>query len=267
MDTKVSSSLIPIDYSNNERPTVLGRDLHAALDINEKYTEWFKRMLEYGFVENVDFVVFLEHRKYGNEQTVEGFTPLSKPRTNHQLTLDMAKHIAMVQRTPIGMKIRQYFIEVEQKHRRNLLITNDPINHAIVVSGERAQLAAKYFGVEIGMARIHAMNEVEDELGVSLESWKKFLPPSQDYDIPTLTPTAIASIIKEETGKPYSAQKVNQLLLKNEYQMKPDKEWLIAEKGKPYANMVPFDNKTTGHAGYQLKWKVTIMDVIRDLLK
>ena len=40
-----------------------------------------------------------------------------RPALDHQLTIDMAKEICMIQRSEIGKKCRQYFIEVEKKFK------------------------------------------------------------------------------------------------------------------------------------------------------
>jgi antA/antB antirepressor domain protein len=40
---------------DNERPTVSGRELHAALMIDTRYNDWFPRMCEYGFIEGRDY--------------------------------------------------------------------------------------------------------------------------------------------------------------------------------------------------------------------
>lgn len=34
---------------NNDKQTVSGRDLHEALQIKTRYSDWFKKMCEYGF--------------------------------------------------------------------------------------------------------------------------------------------------------------------------------------------------------------------------
>ena len=48
------NELISINY-NSENPTVLGRELHEALEVKTAYKDWFPRMCEYGFTENVDY--------------------------------------------------------------------------------------------------------------------------------------------------------------------------------------------------------------------
>ena len=48
------NNLIAINY-NSEQPTVSGRELHEALEVETRYNDWFKRMSEYGFTEGEDF--------------------------------------------------------------------------------------------------------------------------------------------------------------------------------------------------------------------
>ena len=47
--------MIPINYEG-EQPTVSARALHNGLDISERFQSWFNRQLQYGFLENVDYV-------------------------------------------------------------------------------------------------------------------------------------------------------------------------------------------------------------------
>jgi len=78
--------LVRIKYEN-DRPTVLGRDLHEVLEVKTAYKDWFPRMCEYGFVEGTDFSSFLSESTGG------------RPSMDHQLTIDMAKELCMIQRT------------------------------------------------------------------------------------------------------------------------------------------------------------------------
>ena len=48
------NNLININY-NEDQPTVSARELHEQLHIGTAFKDWFPRMMEYGFTENVDF--------------------------------------------------------------------------------------------------------------------------------------------------------------------------------------------------------------------
>lgn len=98
------NELITVNYDNSDRPTVSGRELHEALGIKTEYAKWFERMTEYGFTEGEDYSTFLTNRSDGMA---------GKPRTDHQLTINMAKELCMIQRTEKGKQCRQYFISIE----------------------------------------------------------------------------------------------------------------------------------------------------------
>ena len=54
--SSMTNELIKIDYTTSDRPTVLARDLHTALEVETPYNKWLPRMCEYGFTEGVDYV-------------------------------------------------------------------------------------------------------------------------------------------------------------------------------------------------------------------
>lgn len=93
---------IKVNYES-DKPTVSGRELHEKLGIRTAYKDWFPRMCEYGFTEGEDFCSFLSGSTGG------------RPATEHQLTIEMAKQICMIQRTEIGKQYREYFIGLEKK--------------------------------------------------------------------------------------------------------------------------------------------------------
>ena len=99
-----------ISTSNNESGEIVvsGRELHEFLKVKTPYTQWIERMVSYGFVENVDFTVF-----HKNVNDVTSFGGVRKI-TDHALKLDMAKEIAMIQRTDKGKQARQYFLQLER---------------------------------------------------------------------------------------------------------------------------------------------------------
>lgn len=99
------NELIKVTY-DNDRATVSGRELHEKLEIKTPYTQWFERMAEYGFVENEDYV--------GLSQKCEKPSG-GRPSVDHQMTIEMAKQICMIQRTDAGRRYREYFLEIERK--------------------------------------------------------------------------------------------------------------------------------------------------------
>ena len=91
------------------RQLVSGRELHEFLEIRTKYKDWFRRMFEYGFEEEIDFIRVAQKRATNN---------LKNPVTtviDHAISIDMAKEISMIQRTEKGKIARQYFINCEKK--------------------------------------------------------------------------------------------------------------------------------------------------------
>lgn len=108
--TPGGGQLIPITNMGEGAQAVLGRDLHGFLEVKTPYKDWWPRMVAYGFEEGVDYVL-------KNEHSVPPAGMPSRPRLNHVVSLDMAKEIAMIQRSAKGRQARRYFIEVEKRAR------------------------------------------------------------------------------------------------------------------------------------------------------
>lgn len=100
------NELINVTLNDNHEPVVSARQLHEALDVKTRYNDWFNRMTEYGFIENQDYLAITQKRV-----TAQGN---STNQVDHIIKLDMAKEIAMIQRTERGKQVRQYFIQVEK---------------------------------------------------------------------------------------------------------------------------------------------------------
>ena len=99
--------LQPQTINGNAVETVNARELHAFLEVRSKFADWIKnRISEYDFTVNQDFVRFHKKMKANNATMIE-----------YHITLDMAKELAMVERTEKGKQARQYFIECERKLR------------------------------------------------------------------------------------------------------------------------------------------------------
>lgn len=89
---------------NNDEQTVSARELHEKLNIGTRFNDWFPRMVEYGFAEGNDY-----YSKMSKTSEIGG-----RPSVDYDISIDMAKQICMIQRTPEGKKVRQYLIELEK---------------------------------------------------------------------------------------------------------------------------------------------------------
>lgn len=101
-DNTSTAALMPVRERDGQQ-VVSGRDLHAFLQVKTAYKDWMPRMIAYGFIEGQDFCSVLSESTGG------------RPRTDHAVTIDMAKEVSMIQRTERGKQARQYFITCEKQ--------------------------------------------------------------------------------------------------------------------------------------------------------
>lgn len=99
---------LQVENKNGEL-LISARDLHKGLEITDRFSRWFDRMLAYGFEENVDYTSVKSSTLVNNGAVRE--------LQDYALKIDMAKEICMVQRNEKGRQFRKYFIEVEKAYR------------------------------------------------------------------------------------------------------------------------------------------------------
>lgn len=100
-------NLIKIEHTS-QGDVVSAKILYDFLEVDTVFPTWIKRMFDYGFEENKDFMPILEESTGG------------RPSIDYALTLDCAKEISMIQRSEKGKLARQYFIECEKKLKSSL---------------------------------------------------------------------------------------------------------------------------------------------------
>lgn len=88
---------------NFDTQTVSARDLHKIVGSTERFANWFERQLQFGFVENEDFTGCKKFNTLANQELQD-----------YEMTVDMAKHICMVQRNEKAKEVRQYLIDLEK---------------------------------------------------------------------------------------------------------------------------------------------------------
>ena len=122
-----TSFLVPVFSGSFNTQTELlcnARDLHKALQVGRKFATWItERIKEYVFVENQDYILISQN---GEIKTGRGGDRRSK---EYHLTLDMAKELAMVEKTEVGRQVRKYFIQCERE--RFIGIQHKALSHLI----------------------------------------------------------------------------------------------------------------------------------------
>ena len=132
MSTSTLIAVTPGEIGGQSTQLVDARLLHQFLEVGKDFSTWIKgRIAEFEFVENEDYLlaktgeqVHFDSPSLANRTLTEagGFSPNlgktsnqgGRPTTDYLLTLDMAKELAMVERTPKGRQARRYFIECEK---------------------------------------------------------------------------------------------------------------------------------------------------------
>lgn len=205
------NNLINITLNENHEPVVSGRQLHETLGVKTRYNDWFNRMTEFGFTENEDYLAITQKRV-----TAQGN---ATNQTDHIIKLDMAKEIAMIQRTDKGKEVRTYFIQVEKDFNspekimaRALLMADKKIklleneNETLLIELEEATKNADYLDLIL---------QTKDSLTIT--------QIAQDYGM--------------------SARKMNQLLKQERIQRIVNGQWVLYAKylGKGYVSSRTFD--------------------------
>lgn len=172
------NELIKVNY-DNDTPTVSGRELHELLEIKSEYSHWFSRMCEYGFSENTDYSSFLTIRSDGLP---------GKPRADHQLSIEMAKEICMLQRNDKGKQMRQYFLNLEKawntpemvmsralKMAENQICKLQTANSELTVKNQILQPKADYFDSLCERNLLTSFRETAKELNIKEKKFINFL--------------------------------------------------------------------------------------------
>lgn len=208
---------IAVRYNNDMR-TVSGRELHKVLNVRTQYSMWFDRMREYGFIENTDFFTVTKnvYREDGR--------PMPQKQIDHNLTIDMAKELCMIQRTEIGNRCRKYFLNLERQW-------NSPdavMARALQIADQKLELANQQNNNLIEITAVQA-KQIE------------VMKPKADYCDMVLHSEGLMPIstIAKDYGK--SAIWLNKWLHEHGIQYKQGQVWLPYQK---YADRGYMKSKT-----------------------
>ena len=101
---------IEVELNGKVQLGVNARDLHKMLESKQDFSTWIKRRItQCNFEENFDFVVL--HQKV---EQVSG----AKHLVEYIISVDMTKHLGMMERNKKGHEIRKYYIKQEELARQ-----------------------------------------------------------------------------------------------------------------------------------------------------
>lgn len=217
------NDIIKVNYNDNATPSVSGRELHEALEVETPYHKWFPRMCEYGFTENEDFVTVDK-----NVLRADGAI-MPQTQHDHELSIPMAKELCMLQRTDKGKEIRRYFIAVEEQW-------NSP--EAIMAR------ALQFSNAKIKLLQT-TVTELETTVAVQTQQIQELTPKACYYDVVLNCKDLLSTTkIAKDYGK--SAKWLNNYLHDKGVQFKQGDIWLMYQK---YAEQGYTSTKTHSYNG------------------
>lgn len=108
--TVIERNASMIEAMRTEQDEFSARDLHEFLQVETHFKDWIKRRIEKNdFRENIDYRLVAQKRATNNPKNP--FTEINE----YILTLDMAKHLALMEQNEQGQQFRNYFILAEKK--------------------------------------------------------------------------------------------------------------------------------------------------------
>lgn len=109
----------------DDKQLVSARELHKGLNIKTRFSLWVEQ----------NFKMFIEHEDFEGVVITTPFNPKypngkQQQLQDYALTLDMAKHIAMMAGTDKGFEVRDYFIQVEKEWNSPEMIMKRALSYA-----------------------------------------------------------------------------------------------------------------------------------------
>ncbi|RPJ58304.1 MAG: hypothetical protein EHM12_08070 [Dehalococcoidia bacterium] len=193
MEEKRAATSTVVAKFEPQKQFVNARELHSIFGTTYRFNEWIERKIsEYGFIENEDYFNVVNNPSSAKKFALLGLKSLSENDDNLQqlendfilsnrndqndyiLTLDMAKELAMVEKSEIGRKVRKYFIDIENRYR---LAEN---KYKVFVESRQEQIEALH--IERKKARKNfrearkVMNDIDNDIlnvfSITFQNWQ-----------------------------------------------------------------------------------------------
>lgn len=156
---------MPVVEHGGRGLVVSAKAVHAGLEVGRDFSTWLRsRISRYGFEEGIDFWEVGQDGELDSPERgktsggAEEFSPIrgktslsendtdraagrnlgGRPEQDYWLSLDMAKELAMLERTPAGRRARKYFLECERRLK--------DAQQKLIAMGQAAQESGKAGG-------------------------------------------------------------------------------------------------------------------------
>jgi len=168
---------------------VNSRDIHAYVESKRQYADWIKTRLEdLGAIANEDYILISQKNENGN----------NRPLKDYIVTLDIAKHLAMMERNDKGREVRQYFIEVEKEANKPMTIEQLLEHNTKMIADLRNNVITLEHKIEEDKPKVSYATAVVGSINpVSIRDW--------------------ISALKSDTGLQAGERKVIAYLLEKKY--------------------------------------------------
>jgi anti-repressor protein len=195
--------LVKVNKNSNGELLISARDLHAYVEGKERFSKWWDRMLSYGFDDETDYTPYQKVHPQNYQEI-----------TDYAMQLDMAKEIAMIQRSEKGKQARLYFINCEKelrdvKTQLHSYMIEDPIKRAerwIQEQKEKRELEGDKLLLEQQVGELQPKANYVDEI-LSSKSALNITQIAKDYGM--------------------SGYELNKILSEEKVQYKQNKQWLL----------------------------------------
>jgi anti-repressor protein len=215
--------------TNEDDITLSGRELHEFLEIKTEYAKWFERMTEYGFTKGEDYLVHYYDKNSSEVKNDDAEKMSANQRSakgiiiNHEIKLDMAKEIAMIQRNEKGKQARKYFLEVEKAWNSPEMI----MKRALEIANKRVE-------------NLQLENTQQKQIIGELK-------PKADYTDIILKNKGLVTITQIAKDYGLRGQALNDKLHELKIQYKIGEQWLLYSKyhakGYTHSETIPITRK------------------------
>lgn len=141
--------------TENDQQLVSARELHKALEVKTRFSLWAEQNFKM-FEEGTDYEGVVVTTPY-NQAHPDKLQELQ----DYAVTIDMAKELCMMSKTPKGKEVRQYFIQAEKNWNSPEMV----MNRALKISN--AQVQKLTLQLKVQAPKVTYYDQVIDKNGLT----------------------------------------------------------------------------------------------------